>query len=223
MSRAAAIKLVVEQVDILDPTKTASKRLKSLLEDLTEKQFAELVEKIEKGEYYLPYFMPNLTGEAPKWEQIESAAKKLDVPMFQRVWITDAKTGTRMLTRYPVLNLVLPVRRQIQLLVSKISLPEDTKHVNDLTDQPTGVSANSSISVPEASILVGIGANRSAEEFLAVRGGDPSALRAMEQSIVDTGGVGMSTVEAAAEGATSTKTLSTMLSGMHYDTNLDRG
>lgn len=223
MSRAAATKLAIEQVDVLDPSKAAGKKLKQLLDNLTDKQFEAMIEKIEKGEYYLPFFMPNLTNAAPKWGHIKTASEKLKVPLWRRVWMTDPKTGIKMLTKHPLFVAHLPVRRQIQLLVSKISLPEDTKHVNDLTDQPTGVSANSSISVPEASILVGIGANKAAEEFLAVRGGDPGALRAMEQSIHDTGNVGMTTVEASAQGATSTKTLSTMLSGMHYDTNLDRG
>lgn len=222
MSRASATKLALEQVDILDPSKQTSKHLKSLLDALSDKDFEAMIVSMENGEYFLPYFMPNLSDKTPRWEQIKKAADTLKVPLFTKVWIYDEQTKTKMLSRYPLMCLHLPVRRQIQMLVSKISLPEDTKHINDLTDQPTGVSANASISAPEASILVGIDAVTSASELLAVRGGDPEALRAMEQSIHDTGGVGMSTVEAVAVGATSTRTLSTMLSGMHYDTNLDR-
>mgnify|MGYP000994375955 FL=1 len=111
------------------------------------------------------------------------------------------------------------MRRQIQTLVNKISIPEDNKHVDEMTDQPTGVSKGSSISFPEILVMYAAGHEKAIEEMIKVRGGDLKALQIMEKSIHETGGASLQVIGKAGTRVKSTETLAILMKGAHLDNN----
>jgi hypothetical protein len=117
-----------------------------------------------------------------------------------------------------VVDLVL--RRQAQLLVKKISIPEDNKSVDDFTGQPTGKSKGSKISYPETQILAALNLDNNLTELLKFRGGDVKGFDAMNNSISKTGGVSLASIEKLGTRVKSTETLHTLLTCMHIGNTL---
>ena len=114
----------------------------------------------------------------------------------------------------------LPLRRQAQLLIKKISIPEDSKTVDDYTGQPTGKSKGSKLSYPEVQVLAALNLDQSLIELMKYRGGDEKGFDAMNRSIARTGGVRMDMIESLGTITKSTETLQTMLTCMHIAANL---
>jgi hypothetical protein len=115
-----------------------------------------------------------------------------------------------------------PLRRQAQLLVKKISIPEDNKSINDLTGQPssTGKSRGSKISYPETQIMAALNLDNSLIEMLKYRGGDQKGFIAMNKSISQTGGVSLDALSKLGTRVKSTDTLRTFLTCMHFEVDL---
>lgn len=218
--RKAATAVAVEWIGKIDPSGKNANLIEETLSLLTNEEFESFVQQLEAGTAYLPINMENLNGNKITYERNLKVAKELNVNFFHRFWSQDPKTGIDVLSGPSYFCVYLPIRRQIQTLESKISLPEDLKHIDDLTDQPTGASKGSSISVPEMYILLGMDAERSAQELVGLRGGDLEAMKAMEKSLHETGSASIEAAKIYSQSAKSTHTLSAMLAGMHYDNNL---
>lgn len=206
----------------IDPTGKNQRMLKEALEALTDEQFVNLVTEIENDTAYLSIWMDNLTGTGISVENNYRVAKKYGVEFFHRIRETDESTGLVVTSNVPYFCAHFLKRRQIQTLESKISLPDDQKHIDELTDQPTGVSKGSSMSGPEFEIVSGQEGYMNLIEFTGPRGGDREALAALERSMHETGKASLSAISAYAVGAKSVYTLSTLLAGMHFDNNLAR-
>ncbi|WP_201285368.1 hypothetical protein, partial [Klebsiella pneumoniae] len=83
----------------------------------------------------------------------------------------------------------VPLRRQVQLLQSKATIPENNKHIDDLSGQSTGPSKGSKISFPELQVLFAQGLDSTITELIQFRGGDAKAFNAMNRAIIENGGV----------------------------------
>lgn len=219
-SRAEAEALAIKLINKVDRSGKSGASLQAQFQAMTNAQFESFAQAMEAKKAFLPILMDNLQGNQITFENNLKVGKELGVEFFQRVEMFDSTLGLYYWSNDCYLVCDVPFRRMAQTLESKISLPDDNKHVDDLTDQPTGVSKGSSMSAPETLIIIGQGAEKAALELVSVRGGDLAAMRAMEQSIHDTGGASLEHSLARGEGAKSTATLSTMLAGMHFDNNL---
>jgi hypothetical protein len=197
------------------------KRYKTLFAQMSDAQFDAFMELLESGEEVLSFENPNLSEHKLTIENNFRVAQLLEHPFFERVWLTDPATGVRYLSPIPYLIVDLPLARQQQMLVEKMSIPENNRHVDELTGQPTGDSHSSSATFPEIQGLYAQGLNQVILELIKFRGGDTVARQRMDRSILETGGVRMDAVEAL--GPTrpkSTETLSTLLNGMHLSNTL---
>lgn len=193
------------------------------LAEMNDKQFDAFVVSIETGEEMFCVIEPNL---APK-EYVTFAnnlklAKKHGLEMFQRIWVDPGDGSPIYLTpeRYLVTDQVF--RRQAQLLVKKISIPDDNRSINDLTGQPSasGNSRSSKISYPESQIAAAAGLDNTLIEMLKYRGGDVKGFQAMNQMISQTGGASLETLNKLGTRVKSTDTLKTFLTCMHYEVDL---
>lgn len=193
---------------------------KDLFAQMSDEQFEEFMKEIKNGTANLSIVAPNNHKYSLDLERNLKIADELKHDFFQRVWIHSNGQRPTYLTPIPYMIVKLPLRRQAQLLVKKISIPEDNKSVDDLTGQPTGKSKGSKISYPEAQVLAALGLDKSLNELLKYRGGDLKGFDAMNRLIARNGEVQLDALEPYASGVESTKTLKTILTAMHLKSTL---
>lgn len=219
-NRKAATAEIIKWIDKLLPGSPNADLYKERLGKLSDEEFDAYMAHLETGEEVLSLIAPNLSDQKLTIENNLKVAEELGHNFFERLWLTDPKTGTQYLTPVRYLIVDLPLRRQQQLLVKKISIPEDNLHVDELTGQPSGPSQGSKLSFPEIQVLYAQGMDRAIEELIKFRGGDVKAFQAMNRSIIDTGGASMDAIKKTPTKVKSTETLSTLLTSMHLKNNL---
>lgn len=219
-NRKAATEFIVKYLDKILPNSDNGKVTKERLDALTDEQFKSYMDKLESGEEIISLTSPILSKSRISADRNISIAKELGHDLFQRIWWYDETTGFKYLTNEKYLVIDIPLRRQIQILQKKISIPDDNKHVDELTAQPSGPSAAAKISFPEMKALHGQGLNRAIEELIKFRGGDEKGFNAMNRSLIQTGGVSLDAIKPYAGKVKSTETASTYLKAMHLDNNL---
>ncbi len=219
-NRKAATAECLRWIDELVPGGQAVTDMKTVLDSLSDEQFDELMNKLESEEEILSIAIPNLGKDRLEVSRLLEVGKKLNHEFFERLWLTDAKTGVTYLTPEKYLVIDLPLRRQQQLLTEKISIPDNNRHVDEMTGQVTGDSKGASLSLPELQILRSQGLDRPILEMIKVRGGDERAQRAINRQIIETGSASLDSVLGAGTRVKSTETFSTLLKGMHLLNNL---
>lgn len=194
----------------------------NLFKSMSDKAFGELMDKLASGEEILAVITPNLSEERVTVENNFRVAKRMGRSYFERIWIDPADGSPPYLTPEKYLVTLQPLRRQAQILVKKISIPENNRSINDLTGQPShsGKSRGSKISYPETQILAALNLDNSLIEMIKYRGGDVQGFNAMNKSISASGGVSLRTLDALKTRVRSTDTLRTLLTCMHYEVDL---
>lgn len=136
--------------------------------------------------------------------------------------MTDPTTGEVYRTPVKYLVIDVPLRRQVQLLQSKATIPENNKHIDELSGQSTGPSKGSKISFPELQVLFAQGLDSTITELIKFRGGDAKAFNAMNRAIIENGGVSIDYLSQFNTKVKSVTTLSTLLKTIHLDNTLDK-
>lgn len=214
-NRAAAEKLCIELVESLLPTGHNAEAYQHLFSMMSDDEFHQWIEDLKTGENRLCIIAPNQAKVKLTVENNFAVAKKIGHEFFERIWM-DSKAGSaQYLSNTPYLVVDLPLRRQAQLLVKKISIPENNQSVDNLTGQPTGVSKGSKISYPELNILASHNLTNCITELVKYRGGDIQGFQAMNDSIARTGEVSLKAIEGLGTQVQSTITLSTYLTSVH--------
>lgn len=221
--RKGATELLIKYVDKLLPGGGNGDFWREQLEKLSDAEFEKFIEDLESGERIIEMFVPNQAKARPSVERNFKIAEELGHDFFQQLWLTDPVSGEVYLTPIKYMVIDLPLRRQAQLLVKKISIPEHNKQIDDLTGQPTGDSKGSKISFPELQILYAQGQDAGIEEMISWRGGDEKGLRALDEMIIKTGEGEMSAVRHARGTVKSTESYSAFLTGMHLGNTLNKG
>lgn len=213
-------KFIIEYIEKLLPGGGNDKIYEDLFSSMDDESFDQFIKKLETKEVRLAIIAPNFSKvklETPRNLQV---AKELGHNFFQRIFIQGEGDRPSYLTPIPYMVVDLPLRRQAQLLVKKISIPEDNKTIDQLTGQPTGSSKGSKISYPEIQVLAAMKLDNGLLELLKFRGGDVKGFSAMNKLISTSGGVSLDTVEKYAGGVESTKTLKAYLTSMHLSNTL---
>lgn len=193
-------------------------RTKQQLEAMTDKEFEDYVKAIEEGRSYVQVQFPNLENKKLQFKQNINFAKKIGLEFWQNIWIE--RNGLLIKHREKVPVYYMPVRRQKQHLTKKRGIAKHNSVVDAMTGQPTGDSAASRLSYPQAQVLNGQGMEKALLEFAKYRGGDQKGFQAMNDAIIKTGKVWQKDIEHLAGGVKSTKTLAAFLTAMHFKHNL---
>lgn len=220
---------ILENIARITPGDTKNRDLmKKRLDSLSDKEFENYLKRLKPAKTpeeianreILPLYIPNLAKMKVSIANNYRHAKDLGKSLEHRLLMTDPSTGNVYLTPhiYPVFD--LPVRRQAQTIVKKRSIPEHSKKVDDLTDQPIGESKGSRISAPELVSLSSRGLDDTILEFIKIRSGDASAYREMKRQLIETGECNLDQVIGLGK-VKSTKTLSTFFNCMHIGNNID--
>lgn len=218
--RKAATKEILTWVDKIIPGSENSKILKEQLDRMTDQEFDAYMVMLENGEEIVPIVSPNLTDNKISVQRNLAIGKELGYEFFQRLLITDPVTGVEYYTSQKYMIVDLPLRRQQQLLIKKISVPKDNLHVDELTGQPAGDSHGSSFSLPEISVTHAQGLDRTVEELIKFRGGDLKAFRMATRNMIDMGSASQDAIKRTPTKVKSTEVLATLLKSAHIQTNL---
>jgi hypothetical protein len=218
--REKATAFILKYIEKLLPGSPNSAYYKTMLGDMSEGAFKEFMQRLRDGEETLFLTAPNLMDQKLTVRNNLAIAEELGYSFYERCWITDPKSGKRYRTPHRYMTLKLPIRRQVQLLQKKISIPEDNHTIDELSGQPTGPSKGSKISFPQLQVMAAQDINRALEELTKFRGGDIEAGQALDRSIVQTGSANLDTLVTKPTLVRSVETLSTLLKGAHLDNNL---
>jgi len=220
-NRAAAQAFILKYINKILPGSENTSIYESLFASMDDKAFVEFMDDLETGKKTLAIIAPNFGKQSLSTERNLAIAKEIGHQFFQRIWIEGDEDTPTYLTPIPYLVIDLPLRRQAQLLVKKISIPEDNKSVDDFTGQPTGKSKGARVSYPEVQVLAAMGLDNSLVELLKYRGGDVKGFDAMNDAISKQGGVSMKAIEKFTSGVESTRILKSYLTSMHIRSTLN--
>lgn len=216
-NRKAAVAELLAGLEEILPGSENTALWKAKLESMSDAQFEDFIKGLDQKTTQISVIVPNFSQN--KNNQID-VDRMLDLGLkwghdfFQRLWMM-GPDGSYYLTPIKYLVYDLPLRRQAQHLIKKISIPEDNKSVDDLSGQPTGKSKGSKLSYPELQVMAALGLDHSIIEMIKYRGGDTKGFNAMNTTIAKTGTVSLAEIEPYAGGVESTKTLGTILTSMH--------
>ena len=189
--------------------------------EMTDAQFEKWIDDLDTGKDYLCIISDNMNGSNIKIENNLKVAEKRGVPMFERIWLTDPKTGYRYLSNVPYPVLFLQVKRQIESIENKRSIPKiSSKKKDDLTGQVSGDAASMALSQPETQILYAMGLEAVIVESLKYRGGDVKGGDEFDRALLENGEVSINNLLQTETKVKSSQTLKAFLLGMNYDNNL---
>jgi hypothetical protein len=218
--RQATEAFVLKYIEKLMPGSENTQLYQDLFASMDDEQFDQFIQALEKEETTLAVIAPNFGKVKLTVENNLALAQELGHNFFERLWIKPDDNSPAFLTPKEYLVMDLPLRRQAQVLVKKISIPEDNQSVDDLTGQPSGKSEAAKISYPETQVLAALNLDKTLNELLKYRGGDTQGFNAMNDSFARTGGASQEAIKHLAGGVKSTQTLHTILLAMHLSNTL---
>lgn len=223
-NRKAAEKVILADLALYDnsPNKENVKNYATYFASMTDAQFDAFIDRLDKQAEYIQMKVPNFQGKDLTFEEILAIGDKVGYKFFERIWLTDRATGITTLSAHEYMILVLPLRRQSQSLMGKMSTAEDNSHIDTLTDQPTGESKTSSLSFVETQVVSNQGIKKPLEEFLRVRGGNLKALARFEQQFLEYGEGSLDAPGMEQGKVKSVQNAAIYLRAMHLDNNFDK-
>lgn len=221
-NRKAAEKMLLEEVlEGILPGSINTQIYKDIFKVMSDEDFDQWIKDLESGARYLAVVAPEKTGPSLSVERNLDLAEKWGHNFFERIWMDPQNGSPSYLSNDPYLVVDLPLKRQAQFLIKKISIPEDNRSIDTLTGQPTGKSKGSKISWPELQILAALGGfDNTITEFFKFRGGDLQGFNAMNHMIAQTGGVSLDSVGSLGTKVKSVQSLSTLLTSAHLRNSL---
>ena len=216
-NRAAFVETILDGLEKIIPKSPNTEMYRQMFENMDDTQIEQFVLELKEKKRGISIIVPNNASYSLNTQRNLKIAKEWNHEFFERIWMNPGNGLPKYLSPKKYLVIRLPLKRQAQHLMKKISIPEDNKTIDDLSGQPTGPSKGSKISYPETQILTALNLDKCLVEFLKYRGGDIKGFDAMNTSINRTGGVSLDSIKRLGTKVKSTVTLSTLLTGMHLE------
>jgi hypothetical protein len=218
--RKQAQDFILKYIDKIAPGGDNKKLYVDMFEAMNDHDFDVFMQDLASGKKFLVVIAPNLGKTDITVENNLKVAAELGHDFFQRLWIGPKNNQPAYLTPVKYLVMDLPVRRQSQNLIKKISVPDNNRTVDHLTGQPTGASKGAKISYPELQVLAGMELDQSLLELIKFRAGDRGGYNAMNAMILRYGTANIKALSQYSTGVESTKSLKTLLTAMHLKNSL---
>ena len=218
--RKEAEQFIITYVEKIAPGIGNKEIYTKFFKTLSDEQFDIWIKEVNEGRIVLPIFIPQEDHSVTDTKSLLKVAEELGHEFFQYLWIKNAKDRPDHRTTVKHMVIDLPVKRASQVIEKKISVPPDNKTIDILTQQPTGDSKGAKISYPELLVLSSMGMDKSVEELIKVRGGDPGAYKAFSGFLSRYGRVNLDVINAYQEGVASKRTLKSYLLGAHLKVDL---
>lgn len=229
-SRQEVTAFIVGAIAEIIPGDTYNSDLtKKRLDAMSDEEFDEYIRALAKPtteegiatQEILPFYSPNLKDPRITMPNLLKVADMIGFEFFEQLWLTDPQTGRVFLTPQKYLVIDMTVRRQAQMLTKKSSIPENSRHVDEMSGQVTGKSKGSKISFPELQAQLAQGLEHTLIEEIKVRGGDRAAQVEFDRQLIEHGEASIVDVTAGGGVTTSTSTVGKLFRGMMIDTDID--
>lgn len=220
-NRKKAEKEAATFIDMFLPGTENKQLLIDAMKRMDDTQFEQWISELEAGTKYVTLYAPNLAEVTLDIRRNYQIADALGFELFQQLKLTDQSTGQVYLTPNKHLIGMLPVRRQVQMLAKKRSIPGSNHVVDERSGQASGDSKGSRMSGPEIQVNLSKGLKDAVLELVKFRGGDAEAYNQMNRQIMETGDASLSSIMAEMPtNVKSNKTLSVYLSSMMLRNNV---
>lgn len=179
--------------DLFDPSGRNTEYYRNKFKSMTDAEFDQYFKLLfEQDDPYLTATMVDYENPL-KIENIEKAAKFLDVPLFEKVVLPYASQDPNnpIITKHECLVGYLNIKRLQQLNFKKIGISTDISERNMITGQVAGHDKNSRNSDQETIALLTVGANVSLKELMSMRADDMVMKAEMNKKISRDGYVAM--------------------------------
>ena len=179
--------------DLFDPSGRNTEYYRNKFKSMSDAEFDQYFKLLfEQDDPYLTATMVDYENPL-KIENIEKAAKFLDVPLFEKVVLPYASQDPNnpIITKHECLVGYLNIKRLQQLNFKKIGLSTDISERNMITGQVAGHDKNSRNSDQETIALLTVGANISLKELMSMRADDKVMKAEMNKKIARDGYVAM--------------------------------
>lgn len=222
VKRKKMTKLVYDVFNALDPTKSNTNKYKALFDPMTEVQWKKFFKEFFEDEYhYLILEMVDYEREVTI-EQVEAAAKVLDVPLFEYVTIPHLTMDhdNEIVTPHPVPVGYIHIKRPQQTVMKKNGMSTGTTRRAGITNQVTGKDKNGRESDLENCMIRGYGLTTTLKELNGARADDSVAEKEMLQAIAEKGYFNVSELTDDVVNKTTLNTVDTYFLGMGLKTDL---
>jgi hypothetical protein len=209
--RKEAEAFILKYIKALVPNSSNTDIYTKLFASMNDSAFEKFITDLESGARFLSIIEPNFSNSGLSVENNLAIAKDLKHEFFESLWIEGKDNMPTYLTPIKYLVVDLPLRRASQMLIKKISVPDNNKTIDTLSGQVTGASKGAKISYPELQICAAMGLESSLVELMKYRGGDTKGAVAYNGMISKYGIANLNTLSNYASGVESTTTLKTFL------------
>lgn len=214
-NRKAAEQSILADIEAFLPGSKNPEILARMFSEMSDDEFDAFITRIENGEHSVPVIVPEMVAPTISVKRNLELAKLWGHNFFERIWMDGENGAPPYLSNHKYLVVLLPLKRQVQFLTKKISIPEDSRTIDNLTGQVTGKSKGSKFSYPEMQIASSLKLDKTIIEFMSVRGGNLGAYNAFSNLMTTQGGASLSAVSSMGTRVKSQQTLSSFLTSMH--------
>jgi len=186
--------MVIQTMALLDPTKINAKKYSDMFNGMSDQEFSKWITEFledEKSNFRLDIEEFGDGSRVLKFENVDKAAKYLNIPLFEHIYVPHNSTDpTRPIrSKQPVLVGYLNVKRVQQLVTKKTGLTMSDTDRDESTGRLKGDSKGGVMTAIENEVLAGMGAKDVMSEFLGTRADNVQEYNAMLQQIAETGSV----------------------------------
>ena len=220
--RSSMESLIYRFFNALDKTKRNTKRYKEMFQPMSDTKFKEFFKEFFGNEYhYLILDMVDYEA-TPQIEDIEDAAKVLNIPLYEYVTIPHLTMDNDhpVVTPHKIPVGYLHMKRPQQTVMKKNGLSTSSDMRSAITNQVIGADKNGRESDLENAILVSLGMKHTLKELNGPRADDSVAKKEMLQAISTKGYVALSELTDDVTNKTTLNTVNTYFLGMGLKTDL---
>lgn len=191
--------LITQVMKDLDPTGINAAKYQNMFVKMSDAQFSQWVTKFladEKSNLRLDIEEFD-SKRVLQFENVEKAAKRINVKLFEYVYMPHASSDPNrpIRTKSPVLVGYLNIKRPQQLVSKKTGLALSDTNRDEMTGTAKGESKGGTTTGLETEMLAGVDADEILSEFCGVRGDNQAEYDNMMSKIAETGSVKLSDIK----------------------------
>jgi hypothetical protein len=186
--------LIDSTLMLMDPTGINSKKYRNMFQTMSDKQFSDWITKFlsdEKSNFRLDIEEFGDGSRSLKYENVEKAAKHLNLPLFEYVYMPHVSSNPNrpVRTKQPVLVGYLNIKRPQQLVTKKTGLALSDTDRDESSGTLKGESKAGTTTGIENELLAGVGGEVILSEIVGARGDNVVEYDNMLSSIAENGSV----------------------------------
>lgn len=221
-TRTKMEKLIYDTFATLDPSKTTADKYRSMFKKMSDVEFDKFFKELfSKEDEYLVLDIVDYERDLTI-ENVEKAAKLLDVPLFERLVMPYASPDKDkpLVSKYEVPVGYIHCKRVQQFLRKKNATSTDISMRSAVSGQVMGKDKNARDSDLENYALVTLGAENCLREFMGPRADDPVMKNEMYTQIAKNGYVSLDDLTNDVQNKTTLNTIDVFFTGMGIKTDL---